>query len=142
MLVKDVMTVGAQTVTAEDTIQTAAERMRNRSVGALPVVEGDRVVGIVTDRDIAVRSAAAGRDPTTATVAEAMTPQVFWCFEDQDTGEAARIMEDKAVRRLMVLDREERLVGVLSVDDLALAEESGLAGEVLDRATSPRPPAG
>ena len=127
MLVKDAMTVGAQTVTADETLQAAAQKMRNRAVGALPVVEGDRVVGVLTDRDIAVRACAAGKDPKVTTVAEAMTPQVFWCFEDQDTGEAARLMEERAVRRLMVLDRDEQLVGMLSVDDLALVNETGLA---------------
>jgi CBS domain-containing protein len=142
MLVKDAMTVGAQTVTADETVQIAAQKMKNRSVGALPVVEGDRVVGVITDRDITVRACAAGRDPKVATVAEAMTPQVFWCFEDQDTGEAARIMEERAVRRILVLDREEQLVGMLSVDDLALVNETGLAAEILDRATALRPPAG
>jgi predicted transcriptional regulator len=72
-----------------------------------------------------------------------MTPQVVWCFEDEDTLEAARIMEDKAIRRLMVLDRDERLVGILTVDDLASGtRQERLANEVLDSAASLRPPAG
>ncbi len=142
MLVKDAMTIGAETVGPDESLQRAAEKMRVRGVGALPIVSNGRVLGIVTDRDITVRAVAAGKDPARTPVREAMTPQAFWCFEDQDTREAARIMEDRAVRRLMVLDREERLVGMLSVDDLALASERRLAGEVLDRATALRPPAG
>ena len=119
MLVRDAMTPRAETVGPEETIQAAAAKMKALNVGALPVKDDDHLVGMVTDRDLAIRAVAAGRDPTRARVREAMTPQVVWCFEDQDTLEAARIMEDRAIRRVMVLDRGERLVGILSVDDLA-----------------------
>lgn len=143
MLVRDAMTPRAETIGPEETLQAAAVKMRTLNVGALPVKENDHLVGMVTDRDLAIRGAAPGRDPTHTPVREAMTPQVVWCFEDQDTIEAARIMEDKAIRRLMVLDRQERLVGVLSVDDLAAgARQERLAGQVLDSAVAPRAPAG
>ena len=125
MLVRDAMTPRAETVGPEETIQAAAVKMKALNVGALPVKDDDHLVGMLTDRDLTVRAVAAGRDPTRARVREAMTPQVVWCFEDQDTLEAARIMEDKAIRRVMVLDRQERL-----------------AGEVLDSAVALRPPAG
>jgi CBS domain-containing protein len=143
MLVRDVMTLRAETIGPEETIQAAAAKMKALNVGALPVKDDDHLVGMLTDRDLAVRAVAAGRDPTRARVREAMTPQVVWCFEDQDTLEAARIMEDKAIRRVMVLDRQERLVGLLSVDDIAAgARQERLAGEVLDSAVALRPPAG
>ena len=143
MLVRDAMTPRAETIGTEETLQAAAKKMRELNVGALPVKDGEHVVGMITDRDIAIRAVAQGSDPTRARVRDAMTPQVVWCFQDQDTIEAARIMEEKAVRRLMVLDRDEQLVGLLSVDDLAAAaRQERLAGEVLDSAAAPRPPAG
>ena len=143
MLVRDAMTPHAETIGPEETLQAAAAKMKALNVGALPVKDDDHLVGMLTDRDLAVRAVAAGRDPIRARVREAMTPQVVWCFEDQDTIEAARVMEDKAIRRVMVLDRQERLVGLLSVDDLAAAaRQERLAGEVLDSAVAPRPPAG
>ncbi|HET6922257.1 MAG TPA: CBS domain-containing protein [Anaeromyxobacteraceae bacterium] len=143
MLVRDAMTPRAETIGPEETLQAAAMKMRALNLGALPVKDDDHLVGMVTDRDLAIRGVAAGRDPARTPVREAMTPQVVWCFEDQDTLEAARIMEDKAIRRVMVLDRRERLVGLLSVDDLAAsARQERLAGEVLDSAVALRPPAG
>ncbi|HEU4383443.1 MAG TPA: CBS domain-containing protein [Anaeromyxobacteraceae bacterium] len=143
MLVRDAMTPRAETVGPDETLQVAAAKMKALNVGALPVKDDGHLVGMVTDRDLAVRAVAAGRDPTCTPVRVAMTPQVVWCFDDQDTIEAARIMEDKAIRRVMVLDRQERLVGVISVDDLAAgARQERLAGEVLDSVAAPRPPAG
>lgn len=143
MLVRDAMTPRAETIGPEETLQAAAVKMRALNVGALPVKDDDHLVGMLTDRDLAIRGVAAGRDPAHTPVREAMTPQVVWCFEDQDTLEAARIMEDKAIRRVMVLDRQERLVGLLSVDDLAAgARQERLAGEVLDSAVAMRAPAG
>ncbi len=141
MLVRHVMTMGAETIGPGESLRAAAEKMRAHGVGALPVCEGDRVIGMLTDRDSAVRAVALGLDPSTTAVRETMTPQALWCFEDQDTAEAARIMEQKAVRRLMVVDHAERLVGLLSVDDLAVEAQPRLAGEVLDRASALRPPA-
>jgi CBS domain-containing protein len=140
MLVRDVMTPHAETVGPEDTVQEAALKMRNLNVGALPVVTGERLLGMITDRDIAVRAAALGKDPVHTHVREAMTPQAVWCFEDQDTVEAAHVMEAMAVRRLMVLDRQDHLVGMLSVDDLAaVARQERLAGEVIDHSVLRRP---
>jgi CBS domain-containing protein len=143
MLVKDIMTPQAETIAIDDSLQAAAEKMRRLNVGALPVVVDERPVGMLTDRDIVVRGVARGLDPVHSSVREAMTPQLVWCFEDQDTYEAAQLMEQKAVRRLMVFDRDERLVGMLSVDDLAMeARQEKLAGEVIDSAAAMRPPSG
>jgi CBS domain-containing protein len=143
MLVGEAMTPRAEVVRPDETLQAAALKMRGLNVGALPVADGEHLVGMITDRDIAIRAVAAGKDPTRTLVREAMTPQVVWCFEDQDTLEAARIMEDKAIRRLMVVDRDERLVGILTVDDIASgARQERLAGEVIDSAVAMRPPSG
>jgi CBS domain-containing protein len=143
MLVGEAMTPRAEVVGPEETLQAAAMKMRRLNVGALPVADGERLVGMITDRDIAIRAVAAGKDSTRTAVREAMTPQVVWCFEDHDTLEAARIMENRAIRRLMVVDRNERLVGILTVDDIASsARQERLAGEVIDSAAAMRPPAG
>ncbi len=136
MLVNEAMTRRAETIGPEETVQAAARKMRELGIGALPVCERDRLVGILTDRDIAVRSAAEGRDPALATVRSAMTPQVIWCSEDDDVQAAAKLMERKAVRRLMVLGSGKRLVGMLSVDDLALVS-AALATEVIEHSVVP-----
>jgi len=140
MLVRDAMTRHAETVDPEFTLQEAALKMRHLNVGALPVLDGERLLGMITDRDIAVRGAALGKDPVHTRVRDAMTHQAVYCYEDQDTTEAAHIMEAMAVRRLMVLDRDDRIVGMLSVDDLASqAHQERLAGEVIDAAVTLRP---
>lgn len=133
-----VMTGDPETVAADDTLQAAAEKMRARAIGFLPVFAGERPVGVVTDRDITVRAIARGADPNRTAVAEVMTPLVFSCNQDDDLEDAARIMEAKAVRRLLVVDHERRLVGVLSVDDVArVAGDEELAGEIVGRAAPP-----
>jgi CBS domain-containing protein len=119
MLVREVMTRGVETIAADSTLQDAAQKMKDLDVGPLPVCEGGRLVGMLTDRDITVRSTAEGLDPWTTKVREAMTPEVVSCFADQDVSEAARLMKEKKVRRLPVLDRDRRLVGILALGDLA-----------------------
>jgi CBS domain-containing protein len=100
------------------------------------------LVGVVTDRDITVRATAKGHAPRQARIREVMTPQVLFCFEDQSLAEAATVMEQKAVRRLIVLNRQKRLVGIISIDDLAAVPgEEALVGEVLEHVAEPRPPA-
>jgi CBS domain-containing protein len=137
MQVKDVMTPEVELAAPDDTLQEAATRMRCWNVGILPVRENDRLVGVLTDRDIVIRSVCEGRDPKQTLVREAMTPQVVYCFDDQDLAEAADLMEAKKVRRLVVLNRAKRLVGVVSVDDLAQEAAIELrVGEVLERVTS------
>jgi CBS domain-containing protein len=136
MLVKEAMTRRAETIGPEETLQAAARRMRELGIGVLPVCERDRLVGMLTDRDIVVRSTAEGSDPVRAAVRTAMTPQVIWCSEDDDIQRAAELMERKAVRRLMVLGPGRRLVGMLSVDDLALVS-GALATEVIERSVVP-----
>jgi CBS domain-containing protein len=136
MLVRDVMTRRAATVEVEETLQAAARRMRELDVGALPVIEGGAVVGFVTDRDITVRAVAAGEDPRHASVRVAMTAQVVSCREDEDVQDAAQRMQEFAVRRLPVLDPQERLAGMLSVEDLADVSVA-LATEVLQHGRHP-----
>jgi CBS domain-containing protein len=117
MKVREVMTRDFAVVHPDSTLQEAADRMRQRDVGPLPVCDNDRLVGMITDRDITVRSTAEGLDPWTAQVREAMTKEVICCSEDDDIAEAARLMKEKHVRRLLVLDHNRRLVGLVSLCD-------------------------
>ncbi|HZU06651.1 MAG TPA: CBS domain-containing protein [Chloroflexota bacterium] len=131
MQLYEIMTRDVVTIPPDATVQEAAARMRDRDIGALPVCEGARLVGIVTDRDLALRVIAEGR-PLTTPVRAVMTPHVLYCFEDQTVKEAAWLMEERKVRRLVILDRAERIVGIVSLDDLAArAGAEALAGEVL-----------
>jgi nucleotide-binding universal stress UspA family protein/CBS domain-containing protein len=137
MQVKDVMVQTVEVVHPTATLDEAARRMREVDVGMLPVLDGAEVVGVVTDRDMAVRAIAEGLDPKSATVEEVMTPQVHHCFDDQSVEEAAGTMADTGLRRLVVLDRAMRLVGIVSLDDVAIAAENlALAGETLEQTAS------
>lgn len=139
MDVRDAMTRGAETIAPGATLQEAARKMRAAGVGALPVCEDERPVGMLTDRDIVVRATAAGADPTRATVREAMTPLVVSCHEEDDLYGAAHRMEEHAIRRLMVVDAGDHLTGLLSVDDLAIVSRA-LAAEVIEQTREPRAP--
>ena len=143
LLVKDVMTPHAETIDPDETLQMAAVKMRACDIGLLPVFSDERLMGMLTDRGIVVRTTAEGLDPRTTQVHRAMTPQVFFCYDDEELTEAAAEMEDRAVRRLAVLDRDERLVGILSIDDIAREMgDEGLASEVLSRVIEPSEPVG
>ena len=122
MLVKEIMTRHVECVRPDDTLhQEAARKMRDLDVGPLPVCGGDdRLAGMVTDRDITVRATAEGRDPTRTTVKEVMTPDVVYVFEDQDTRDAADTMAAHQIRRVLVLNRDKRLAGIVSMADLAV----------------------
>ena len=119
MRVKDCMSHHLEGVDGGDSVRTAAERMTMLEVGSLPVFEGGRVVGMVTDRDLVVRVLARGLDASTP-VRTAMTHGIVVCFADEDVSVAASTMASERVRRLIVVDRELQPVGMLSVDDLAL----------------------
>ncbi len=117
------MTRGAETIGADETLQAAALAMRSHGVGALPVRESDdRLVGMLTDRDIAIRAVAEGKGAETP-VAEVMTREIHYVFEDDDLDAAADKMSELKVRRLPVLSREKRLVGVLSLGDISKSDD-------------------
>jgi nucleotide-binding universal stress UspA family protein/CBS domain-containing protein len=140
MQVKDVMTRSVELVDPGATVEAAAHEMATRGIGFVPVSQADRVVGVLTDRDIAVRVTAKALDPRTTRARDVMTPDVVSCFDDQSVEEAARLMEREQVRRLVVVNRNDRLVGIVSLEDLA--RDTGyaeLTGEVLEHlARSPR----
>jgi CBS domain-containing protein len=126
MRVAEVMTRDVRLIEPNQTIRDAARLMAEMDAGIMPVREGDRLVGMITDRDIAVRAVAQGRGPDTP-VREVMTDEVKYCYEDDDTNDVARNMADIQVRRLPVLTREKRLVGIISLGDMAVSDEAGEA---------------
>jgi CBS domain-containing protein len=116
----------------------AAQKMRLLDVGALPVCDNGRLIGMLTDRDIAVRAVAAGRDPRQTQAREVMTPSVIFCYEDEDVRDAARVMEEKQIRRLLVFDHNDRACGIVSVGDIATRiRDEHLSSEVLERVSEP-----
>jgi CBS domain-containing protein len=138
MQLKDVMTPGVEVIAPEASIYEAAEKMRHLDIGPLPVCEGERLVGMLTDRDITVRAVAAGRDPRMTPVRDIMTPDVVYGFEDQDVQDATRLMEQYQIRRLPVLNRSQQLVGMVALGDLAMhAGTQPVAAEVLEQVSEP-----
>ncbi len=131
MLVKEVMTPKAEWVDPETTLLEAAKRMHDKDTGSLLVGKQDKIIGMVTDRDIACRGVAQNLNAAKTPVRKVMTEKIIWCFDDQAIEDAAHLMEDKKIRRLAVMNREKRMVGFLSVDDLAHRAHA-LSGEVLD----------
>ncbi len=125
MKIGDVMTRTVQTTSPDASIQEAARTMAELDSGVLPVEEGDRLVGMITDRDIAVRAVAQGKGPDSP-VREAMTPEVKYCFEDDDVGEVARNMAEIKVQRLPVMSRDKRLVGIVSLGDIAIQGDTSV----------------
>ena len=137
MKIAECMTVDVETVTPDQPIREAAQFMLRADAGAMPVGEGDKLVGMVTDRDIAVRGVAAGRGPDTP-VRDVMTDEVIYCFDDEEVEAVALKMSDRQVRRMPVLSREdETLVGIVSLGDISRSEQSEAASVALDGITDP-----
>lgn len=127
MLVSEAMTRDVRVASPDFTVQQAAKLMADLDAGVLPVGENDRLVGMITDRDIAIRGIGQGRGPD-ASVREVMSSDMKYCFEDQDLDKVTQNMGDIQVRRLPVVSREKRLVGILSLGDIALGQEQSAAG--------------
>lgn len=132
--IADVMTRQPRVIHPDATVADAAAIMRRMDVGALPVCDGSRLVGMLTDRDITVRSTADGRDPHLTTVRDVMSPGVAWATEDDPVEQAARIMREHRIRRLPIVDERHSLVGVVSLGDLAVdVGDDDLSGDTLER---------
>jgi CBS domain-containing protein len=132
------MTAKIEDIPADATLMQAALKMKLLDIGAIPVRENDRLVGMITDRDIAVRAVAEGRDPNRVPVREAMSRDICFCYEDQSVESAAKLMEEKQIRRLPVFDRSERAIGIVSLGDLAVRNhDDRLSGQVLERVSKP-----
>jgi CBS domain-containing protein len=136
MKARDAMTPDVQLCTPEDTLKDAAEAMAALNVGLLPVAEDDHLVGMISDRDIAVRGVGMGRGPDTR-IRDVMTTDVKYCFEDQDLEEVTAKMGDIQVRRLPVLNRDKRLVGIIALGDIAKVQASNETGAALGRISRP-----
>ena len=136
MKVSEAMTRDVCVASPDDTLEQAACMMADLDAGALPVGADDRLVGMLTDRDIAVRAVAQGKGPATA-VKDVMSPEVRYCYEDEDLDEVAQNMGDIRVRRLPVLNRDKRLVGIVSLGDIALHENEPQAGHALGGISRP-----
>jgi CBS domain-containing protein len=135
--VSEAMTCGVETISPASTLEQAAKQMKTHNVGILPVVDGEEVVGVVTDRDIVLRAVSERLRPEMTRVREVMTPKAISCYEDQDLTEASLIMERNLVHRLIVLDRYERFVGIVSLSDLAArAKREALSGHVLGQVSA------
>lgn len=127
------MTRDVQTLPPEATIKQAAESMKAADIGAIPICEEGRLLGMITDRDIAIRGVAEGRHPEETKASEIMSRDVIACREDQTIEEVARLMQEIQIRRLPVVDAEQRVIGIVSLDDLATrAGEHGLSGKTLE----------
>jgi CBS domain-containing protein len=122
MRIRDIMTRPVELAAPDDSVREAARKMTALDCGILPVGENDRLVGMISDRDIVTRAVAEGYDPDECYVREIMSPDVMWCYEDETTDDLARNMACLQVKRLPVLNRDKRLVGIVSLGDLALVK--------------------
>jgi CBS domain-containing protein len=134
MTVKDIMTRHVECVGPTDTLQDAARRMKDLDAGVIPVLgDNHQVVGMLTDRDITIRATADGKDPKSTQVQDVMTEEVVWCFEEDGIERAADLMRDNQIRRLLVMNHAQRLVGIVSLGDLATETgDEDRAGDVLE----------
>ena len=130
MQVNEAMTNDVKIASPNQPIRDAARLMAEIDAGVLPVGENDRLVGMITDRDIAIRAVAADKGPQTP-IRDIMSKEVLYCFEDDDVDDVVQNMADIKVRRLPVLNHEKRLVGILSLGDIALSDGAGTAGSAL-----------
>lgn len=139
MRISDIMTRNVRVVAPDRTIQEAARLMDEMNVGVLPVCDGRRLRGMVTDRDITVRATAAGLPPDTTRIRDIMTEEVWWCYDDDDVGHIVQLMSDHQIRRLPVVDHDKRLVGIVALGDLATDDEQD-ASRALRRISTPSEP--
>ncbi len=132
MQVSKVMTRNVSWVGPDATIPEIARRMRTEDIGSVPIAEQDRLIGIVTDRDIVVRLVAEGGDLNSTTARQVMSPRILYCYEDQSVSDVLKNMGDNQVRRLPVISREKRLVGVVSLGDLSQSAKTQAGGAFKD----------
>jgi CBS domain-containing protein len=140
MKIKNVMTQGAELIAIDATVKQAAERMRTLNVGALPVKSDSVLKGIITDRDITVRAIADGKNPNEVKVNEIMSENIAACKEEDDIEQTADLMKEKQLRRLVVTDDDNQIVGMISIGDLCTKCNPELAGDVVKEVSEPSTP--
>ncbi|SEL50580.1 CBS domain-containing protein [Stigmatella aurantiaca] len=136
-LIREVMTRDVGVVRPSDTVREAAQKMRDLDVGPIPVCDGQRVQGMLTDRDIVVRAIAEGMDPAQTRVADIMTKGIQYCFDDDEAEEVLERMEAQQLRRFIVVDRNKNLVGIVALGDLAGEESGQRVGKTLEGISEP-----
>ena len=138
MKLSEIMSSDVAVIQPDDSLQFAAKKMRDRDIGFLPVCDGTDLMGVISDRDITIRALAEGMDVSIMLCRDLMTVPALYCFDDQDVTEAAKVMQEHQVRRLVILSRDnERVVGVISLGDLARNGIMDLSGKVLQRVSAP-----
>ena len=137
MKLREIMSDHVEVIHPDDSLQTAAEKMRDRDIGFLPVCDGDRLIGVLTDRDLITRALADGLESKAILGRDLVTSPAIYCFDDQSIEEAAKLMHDNQIRRLVVLSRDKQMVGVISLGDLAMTASDKLTGDVLQSVSEP-----
>lgn len=141
MKIRDIMTKNPEVVRPDATIDEAARMMKHLDVGSLPVCNGTRVLGMITDRDITIRATAVGHDPNTTHVQDIMSHDIQYCYDDQDVKEAAKLMSENQIRRLPIVDRDKNLVGIVSLGDISVdANNDRMSGDTLEDISKPSKP--
>jgi CBS domain-containing protein len=138
MKLREIMTSDVEILHPDDTLLTAARKMRERDIGFLPVYDGDQLIGVVTDRDLVMRGLAAGMQPDAMIGRDLLTAPAIYCYDDQSVDEASGLMRDNQIRRLVILHRgDDRVIGVVSLGDLAMNADKKTSGEVLQSVSEP-----
>jgi CBS domain-containing protein len=138
MKLSEIMTRDVEIIQPDDTMHTAAQKMRDRDIGFLPVCDGETLMGVLSDRDITTRALADGIDINVMLSRDLMTTPAIYCFDDQDVTDAVKLMGENQIRRLVILGREsQRVVGVISLGDLARKGITDVSGQVLQRVSEP-----
>ncbi len=141
MDLRDIMTRNVEVVSAGASLKDAAKKMKDLDVGLIPVCDGDRLKGVLTDRDITIRATADGRDPSKTKVSEVMSTDLAYCLEDQEVEEAVSVMEARQIRRLPIVNQNKRLIGIISLADIAVhVGDRDLSGETLEEISAPAEP--
>lgn len=133
MKIREIMNPGVDYARPDLSLTDAARRMRDEDIGCLPVGDGERLLGVVTDRDLAIRGLAEARHPEETKLKDLLTDAVLYCFEDQEVEEVCRSMGENQVRRMVVLDRDKNLVGIVSVGDVVDHADAGCVQETLQK---------
>lgn len=138
MIVRDIMSRNVEVIHPHSVLQEAAGKMKSLDVGSLPVCDNQRLIGVITDRDITLRAVADGHDPGATKVSDVMTPELIYCYDDEPVREAAKLMERYQIRRLPIINRDKQLVGIVSLGDLAVeTSNEKLSGKVLEQVSEP-----
>jgi CBS domain-containing protein len=141
MELRDIMTRNVEVVNGNASLKEAATKMKKLDVGLIPVCDGDRLKGLLTDRDITIRATANGRDPSKTKVNEVMSTDIAYCLEDQAVDEAVILMEARQIRRLPILNQDKQLIGIVSLADIAVhVGDRDLTGETLEEISEPAEP--